>query len=122
VSDRIQAVDLFCGGGGFSTGLALACEDLGHDVDLMAVNHWTTAIETHEQNHAWAEHRNAKVEELHPPDVVEPGEVDLLVASPECTHFSVARGGRPGRSSTGATLGSRCGSGIGRSLRTRWRG
>ncbi|GAA0305595.1 DNA cytosine methyltransferase [Halarchaeum salinum] len=95
MSDRIQAVDLFCGGGGFSTGLALACEDLGHDVDLVAVNHWTTAIETHERNHAWAEHRNAKVEELHPPDVVDPGEVDLLVASPECTHFSVARGGKP---------------------------
>lgn len=93
--DTVTAVDLFCGAGGISTGLALACEDLDRDVDLVAVNHWTTAIETHQQNHPWAEHLNAKVEELHPPNVVPPGEVDILVAAPECTHFSNARGGKP---------------------------
>lgn len=93
--ETVRAVDLFCGAGGISTGLALACESLDREVELVAVNHWTTAIETHQQNHPWAEHRDAKVEELHPPDVAPPGEVDILVAAPECTHFSNARGGKP---------------------------
>ncbi len=92
---QLTAVDLFCGGGGFSTGLALACENLDMDVRLIAVNHDTDAIETHRRNHAWAEQHNAKVEELHPPNVVGDDDVDLLVAGPECTHFSSARGGKP---------------------------
>jgi DNA (cytosine-5)-methyltransferase 1 len=92
---QLTAVDLFCGGGGFSTGLALACEDLNVDVRLIAVNHDTDAIETHRRNHPWAEQHNAKVEELHPPNVVGNDDVDLLVAGPECTHFSSARGGKP---------------------------
>ena len=93
--ETVTAVDLFCGGGGLSTALAEACEDLERDVELVAVNHWTKAIETHKQNHPWATHLNAKVEELHPPDIVEPGTVDILIAAPECTHFSTARGGKP---------------------------
>lgn len=36
----IHAADLFCGAGGTSTGLALACEELGLKVDLIALNHW----------------------------------------------------------------------------------
>jgi DNA (cytosine-5)-methyltransferase 1 len=93
----IHAIDLFCGAGGLSTGLALACEDLNRDVELTAVNHWGTAIETHECNHPWARQLSATVEELHPPAVI-PGDettIDLLVAAPECTHFSTARGGKP---------------------------
>jgi len=94
-NDTVVAVDLFCGGGGLSTALAEACEDLNRDVELVAVNHWGKAIETHKRNHPWATHLNAKIEELHPPDVVEPGTVDILIAAPECTHFSTARGGKP---------------------------
>lgn len=94
-SEPIVAVDLFCGAGGLSTGLALACEDLDRDVDLVVVNHWNKAIETHKKNHPDARHLNAKVEQLHPPDVVDAGSVDILVAAPECTHFSTARGGKP---------------------------
>jgi DNA (cytosine-5)-methyltransferase 1 len=93
--EHLTAVDLFCGGGGFSTGLALACEELDRDVRLIAVNHWTKAIETHKLNHEWAEHHNAKVESLHPPAVIGEDDVDILVAGPECTHFSTARGGKP---------------------------
>lgn len=95
MTDPIVAVDLFCGGGGLSTALANACEDLDRDVELVAVNHWGKAIETHKRNHPWATHLNAKIEELHPPDVVDPGTVDILIAAPECTHFSTARGGKP---------------------------
>jgi len=94
-SESLTAIDLFCGGGGFSTGLALACEELDMDARLIAVNHDTDAIETHRRNHPWAEQHNAKVEELHPPNVVGDDDVDLLVAGPECTHFSSARGGKP---------------------------
>lgn len=70
--ESVRAVDLFCGGGGLSTALAEACERLDRDVELVAVNHWDKAIETHQRNHPWATHLNAKVEELHPPDVVDP--------------------------------------------------
>lgn len=37
---KIIAADLFCGGGGSSTGLAQACKKMGFDLDLVAVNHW----------------------------------------------------------------------------------
>jgi len=97
--DQLTVVDLFAGAGGLSTGVAQACESLGltpgDDVQLHAINHWAPAIETHERNHPWADHYHAKIEELHPPDVVTPGEVDLLTGGPECTHFSTARGGKP---------------------------
>jgi DNA (cytosine-5)-methyltransferase 1 len=92
--ETITAVDLFCGAGGTLEGLAQACDDLGLDLRVTAVNHWETAIETHKLNHPGGDHHISKVEELHPPDVVD-GEVDILIASPECTHFSRARGGAP---------------------------
>lgn len=95
----ITVVDLFCGAGGFSTGAALALEDLGRtpgeDVELHAINHWGVAIETHEANHPWAEHYHSKVDDVDPATVAEPGDVELLVGGPECTHFSGARGGKP---------------------------
>jgi DNA (cytosine-5)-methyltransferase 1 len=93
--NHLTAVDLFCGAGGFSTGLALACEELGRDVRLIAINHDSNAIKTHRLNHPWAEQHNAKIEQLHPPNVIGDDDVDLLVAGPECTHFSSARGGKP---------------------------
>lgn len=93
--DTIRAVDLFCGAGGLSVGLAQACESFDRDVKLAAVNHWGPAIETHERNHPWADHYNAKVEELDPRDVFETERVDILTGGPQCTHFSNARGSRP---------------------------
>jgi DNA (cytosine-5)-methyltransferase 1 len=91
----IQAADLFCGAGGTSTGLAQAAALVGRPVDLLAVNHWPTAVETHQKNHPWARHMCESLESVKPRDVV-PGErLNLLVASPECTHHSNARGGTP---------------------------
>lgn len=92
---KLQVADLFCGAGGTSTGLAMACKELGRAVELLAINHWDRAIETHKKNHPWARHLCASLETLDPRKVVPGGRLDLLVASPECTHHSVARGGRP---------------------------
>lgn len=91
----ITAIDLFCGAGGTSHGLWRACAAAGRELRLTAVNHWPVAVETHTGNHPWATHHCASLEMIKPRDVVPSGEVDLLVASPECTHHSVARGGRP---------------------------
>jgi len=87
-------VDLFAGAGGESTGIIQALE--GQKYDLAAVNHWDIAIETHKHNHPEARHFLTSLERLNPHEVFRPTDrIDLLWASPECTHHSVARGGRP---------------------------
>lgn len=91
----IRAVDLFCGAGGTSTGLAEACEAAGVRLDLTAINHWDRAIETHTANHPGAAHYCANLDAVDPRQVCPSGRLNLLIASPECTHHSVARGGRP---------------------------
>ena len=95
MSSIVQAVDLFCGAGGTSTGLYRACHSMNKRVDLLAINHWTTAIQTHSSNHPGARHMCARLETIRPEDAVPSGRLDILVASPECTHHSIARGGRP---------------------------
>ncbi len=92
-----MAADLFAGAGGASSGLVDACGDLGVDLDLVAVNHWDLAIATHKLNHPDHADRAhcAPVETLDPREAVPGGKLDLLIAAPECTHFSQARGGRP---------------------------
>lgn len=94
MAKTIRAVDLFCGAGGSSTGLREAVEAAGMKLDLLAVNHWDVAIATHEKNHPGAEHLCASISALDPKKVAK-GKIDLLWASPECTHHSVARGGKP---------------------------
>lgn len=91
----VTSVDLFCGAGGTSTGLAAACKDLGAKVQLIAVNHWTIAVDTHKKNHPWATHYCEAIEKIDPRKVVPSGRLKLLVASPECTHHAKARGARP---------------------------
>lgn len=91
----IRAVDLFCGGGGCSTGLARAAEDDPRDVELAAVNHWEPAIRTHEENHPWADHYHCGVEELSPVEVFPEGDITILIGAPSCTDYSKARGGKP---------------------------
>jgi DNA (cytosine-5)-methyltransferase 1 len=93
--DVIYATDLFCGAGGTSTGLAQACRNLGRGVELVAINHWREAVETHTVNHPWAKHLCMNVEAVDPRTAVPGGHLHILVASPECTHFSRAAGGRP---------------------------
>lgn len=92
---KIQAVDLFCGAGGTSTGLSNAAKSLGADVHLTAINHWDIAIETHAKNHPEARHLCETLDNVNPRKLFPGGRLNLMTASPECTHFSNARGGVP---------------------------
>ena len=90
-----NVVDMFCGAGGESTGIMQVAVEQDMKVNLLAINHWERAIETHSANHPSAEHLCESVERIDPTRAVPGGKVNLLWASPECTHHSVARGGRP---------------------------
>lgn len=91
----ILAADLFCGAGGSSTGLVHAADRRGLKLDLLAVNHWDVAVDTHTRNHPWARHMCADLSQVDPSKAVPGGRLHLLIASPECTHHSIARGGKP---------------------------
>ena len=95
---HLYAADHFCGAGGLSTGLVQAAIEHGYiteKINLVAVNHWRTAVSTHEMNHPWARHYCADLGTLDPNKAIPGGRLDILVGSPECTHHSVARGGKP---------------------------
>jgi len=92
----IRVADLFCGAGGETTGIVQAAAAAGLRLDLSAVNHWRVAIETHRLNYPDARAYCQDLATLNPLDVFGARDrVDLLWASPECTHHSNARGGRP---------------------------
>ena len=91
----ITGADLFCGAGGFSSGLLAAARELGCAVDLLAVNHWELAIATHAANHPGVRHLCESLDGVDPRKVVPGGRLRVLLASPECTHHSNARGGKP---------------------------
>jgi len=86
-------VDLFAGGGGASAGIEAA---LGRPIDI-ALNHDPVALAVHKKNHPDALHLEASVWEVLPEDVTKGRPVDLLWASPDCTHFSKAKGDVPKR-------------------------
>ena len=84
-------VDSFAGGGGASTGIELA---IGRPVDI-AINHDPDAILMHKTNHPRTEHILASVWDVDPVEVCAGRPVGLLWASPDCKHFSKAKGGKP---------------------------
>ena len=84
-------VDSFAGGGGASTGIELA---LGRIVDI-AINHDLRAVQMHETNHPWTKHFCENIFEVDPVKACAGRKVGLLWASPDCTHFSRAKGGKP---------------------------
>ncbi len=90
-----KVADLFCGAGGSSTGAKRALERLGFEMELVCVNHWDMAIDTHSRNHPDARHYCMDIEAAKPEDLVPEGYLDLLMASPSCIHHSRARGGKP---------------------------
>lgn len=82
--DRVTAIDLFAGLGGWSTGARMA----GVEV-LWAANHWPAAVEWHSHNHPDAIH---VCQDLHQADWTKVPSHDLLLASPCCQGHSKARG------------------------------
>lgn len=84
-------VDLFAGGGGASTGIEQA---IGRSVDV-AINHDPEAISLHQANHPQTMHYCSDVFEVDPVSVTGNRPVGLLWASPDCKHFSKAKGGKP---------------------------
>ena len=92
---ELNTVDLFCGAGGASTGLELALSRLKMRHKGLAINHWAVAVDTMKRNHPDIDTKQMGIEEAVPADLVPSGEVDLLWASPSCTHHSRAKGGKP---------------------------
>ena len=84
-------VDNFAGGGGASTGIKMA---IGRDVDI-AINHDPAAIAMHKANHPYTEHYNESVWDIDPVTATGGRPVGLCWFSPDCKHFSKAKGGKP---------------------------
>ena len=84
-------IDLFAGGGGASTGIEQA---IGRAVDI-AINHDPEAISLHQANHPQTRHYVSDVFEVDPVAVTGGMPVGALWASPDCKHFSKAKGGKP---------------------------
>ena len=87
----LRAIDLFCGAGGSSAGAFMAGADI-----VAGIDGWSRAVETFAANFEKAE---ARLEILHdrsrPSRSIKESGVDLLLASPECTNHSVAKGAKP---------------------------
>lgn len=92
---KFLVADLLCGAGGSSTGAQRAMRKLGLEMELVCLNHWPVAIDTHQRNHPGARHYVQDIASVRPHLIVPEGYLDLLMASPTCTHHSVARGGKP---------------------------
>lgn len=84
-------VDNFAGGGGASTGIELAT---GVSVDI-AINHDPAAIAMHKANHPYTKHYCESVWDVKPIEACEGRPVALAWFSPDCKHFSKAKGGKP---------------------------
>lgn len=84
-------IDSFAGGGGASTGIELA---LGRSPDI-AINHDAEALAMHARNHPKTVHVVDDVFGVDMRRLVRGRPIDLLWASPDCTHHSKAKGGKP---------------------------
>jgi site-specific DNA-cytosine methylase len=103
MAKTLTIADLFCGAGGTSTGAIQAAERFGYKVELTAINHWNIAVATHTLNHPKARHLCTQIDDVNPRQLYAPGKLDMLWASPECTHHSRARGGKPMHDQSRAT-------------------
>lgn len=88
---RELIIDNFAGGGGASVGIELAT---GRPVDI-AINHDEDAIAMHRVNHPYTTHYQEDVFAINPEDVTGGRPVGIAWFSPDCKHFSKAKGGKP---------------------------
>lgn len=84
-------VDGFCGGGGWSTGIELAT---GRPVDV-GINHDAAAIALHKKNHPYTKHYQTNIFEVDPEEACAGRKVGWAHFSPDCKHFSRAKGAKP---------------------------
>lgn len=84
-------IDSFAGGGGASTGIEMA---LGRSPDL-AINHNPQALALHAANHPDTLHISENIYKVDPLDYVAGQHIGLAWFSPDCKHFSKAKGGKP---------------------------
>lgn len=89
--DQPLIIDSFAGGGGASTGIEWA---LGRSPDI-AINHDAEALGMHAANHPDTVHLSTNIWHVDPLDVARKRKVGLAWFSPDCTHFSKAKGGKP---------------------------
>lgn len=90
-SARPLIIDSFAGGGGASTGIEMA---LGRSPDV-AINHSADALAMHAVNHPDTLHLDSNIWDVSPLEVTKGRRVGLFWASPDCKHFSKAKGGKP---------------------------
>lgn len=83
-ASNVTVTDLFCGAGGSSLGAVAAGAEL-----VMAANHWRRAIEVHNTNFPDAAHDCADISQVDPRRYPR---TDVLIASPECTNHTTAKG------------------------------
>lgn len=88
---RPMIVDSFAGGGGASTGIEMA---LGRSPDI-AINHNPAALALHAANHPETLHLSENVYKVDPLDHMRGRHIGLMHFSPDCKHFSKAKGGKP---------------------------
>src|SRR5690242_8826763 len=87
----LRAFDLFCGAGGSSWGAQAAGAEIVGGLDA-----WDLACETFRANFPRAQVFNQRIEDASATSIARTvGKVDILLASPECTNHSCARGSRP---------------------------
>jgi DNA (cytosine-5)-methyltransferase 1 len=89
--DSEISIDCFAGGGGASCGIALATGQS----PAVAINHWATALSVHAANHPDTHHVTEDVWAVDPSEVVAGRPVGVAWFSPDCTHFSRAKSGKP---------------------------
>jgi DNA (cytosine-5)-methyltransferase 1 len=84
-------VDCFAGGGGVSTGIEDALGISPH----IAINHDAVAIAMHKANHPKTHHLNSNIFKVVPSEACEGRPIGMLWLSPDCKHFSRAKGAKP---------------------------
>ena len=95
---KLLVADLLRGAGGSTEGCERALLEPGFSLDeieFVVVNHWPTAIQSHALNHPRARHYVQDIATVRPHLLAPEGYLDLLMASPTCTHHSNARGSKP---------------------------
>jgi DNA (cytosine-5)-methyltransferase 1 len=93
----VTITDLFCGAGGSSLGAELAGGTL-----RLGLNHWQRAVETHAANFQHADHDCEDVASLTTGQLRRYPDSDILLASPECTNHSLAKGARRRKPQSGS--------------------